>query len=383
MKRLFTVLAIGFSLLGMTAMGSAQTVQFDLESCNVYSPLPVSQTVNGITATFSGNFSVQSADTTFCRQIALTGNYLWPSSLDRNVLTVKFDHPLVALTFPFATVDYQDNAEIPANVLMTAYTGTTTIGTATDHGTYNGAFFPEGRITFNAPAGQTFDSITLVVPWCSTGTTNLLADNFEATVYATGGTAKTRLIVPPVGGAIGRYVTLNAILRDPVTMTGIPGENLQFAVDGTNVGGPVVTDVLGKAKISVLLAEGTPLGSHSVVVSFPGDGTYAPKTATNTLTVSPGPVRLTVGNRTVTLPYAVTLSAKLTNWTRTPLSGETISFAIGGTGVGSAVTDSFGIARLKVKLPAGTTAGTYTITADFAGDASHTAGSGSGTLTVK
>src|SRR5512146_790915 len=115
MRSLFTALLISALSLWVASPAIAQTVTFDLESIPVYSPMPQSQTVSGVTATFSGNFSIQSADTTFCRQIALTGNYLWPSSLDRNVLTIVFNHPVTSIAFPFATVDYQDNAEVPAD----------------------------------------------------------------------------------------------------------------------------------------------------------------------------------------------------------------------------------------------------------------------------
>lgn len=64
-----------------------------------------------------------------------------------------------------------------------------------------------------------------------------------------------------------------------------------------------------------------------------------------------------------------------------PVAGD-ISFSLDGTTVGSASTDESGVATLgDVNIP-GIAAGTATIVASYAGDATHDASTGTGTLTV-
>ncbi|HEU4414201.1 MAG TPA: MBG domain-containing protein [Candidatus Angelobacter sp.] len=64
-----------------------------------------------------------------------------------------------------------------------------------------------------------------------------------------------------------------------------------------------------------------------------------------------------------------------------PLAGETVNFTLNGSPAGSGVTDANGLASVSVSL-AGFNAGSYPVTASFAGDANNAAGSGSSTLTI-
>jgi hypothetical protein len=79
----------------------------------------------------------------------------------------------------------------------------------------------------------------------------------------------------------------------------------------------------------------------------------------------------------------VTLNAVLT-YLGSPLAGETIEFSLQGHVVGAAVTDATGTATLENVSIAAIASGTYVnaIGASFAGDGTHAAASGQGTLTV-
>ena len=78
-----------------------------------------------------------------------------------------------------------------------------------------------------------------------------------------------------------------------------------------------------------------------------------------------------------------TLSATLTEG-GFPLAGKSISFSLNGTGVGSAMTDSTGVATLSNVSLAGINVGSYPtgVGANFAGDSSYLASNGSGALNV-
>jgi uncharacterized protein (TIGR03382 family) len=81
-------------------------------------------------------------------------------------------------------------------------------------------------------------------------------------------------------------------------------------------------------------------------------------------------------------PYGGTtvLSAMLSA-AGSPVSGN-ISFSLNGTTVGSASTDANGVATLSSVNISGIAAGTATVVASYAGDATHEASTGTGTLTV-
>jgi hypothetical protein len=169
---------------------AAQTATFDLDNGTptLYTgqSVPFIQTVGGVTATFSSPqgaaFSLQTDGTTFFRLSQFSGHYLMPNDINRNALHIVFDQPLASITLNFATIDYQDNAEIPGDLNLSAYDSTTgtLVGTTSTHGTYLGDTYPMGTISFST-ATQHFDTVDLVVPYQPQGTTGFLADNFTVT----------------------------------------------------------------------------------------------------------------------------------------------------------------------------------------------------------
>jgi 6-phosphogluconolactonase (cycloisomerase 2 family) len=86
------------------------------------------------------------------------------------------------------------------------------------------------------------------------------------------------------------------------------------------------------------------------------------------------PVSVTYGASTTTLSATLSTSGG-------PLAGETVNFTLNGSPAGSAVTDATGLASVSASL-AGLSAGSYPVTANFAGDANNAATSGAASLTV-
>ncbi|HXF85766.1 MAG TPA: YDG domain-containing protein [Anaerolineales bacterium] len=95
----------------------------------------------------------------------------------------------------------------------------------------------------------------------------------------------------------------------------------------------------------------------------------------------PDATTLTVSPVTGIYGDPVTLSATLES-DGSPLSGKTINFTLNGSSVGSAVTDSSGIATLNSVLAINVGVYPAGVSASFAGDSSYTASSDSDTLTV-
>lgn len=185
------LVALSIGLLVASPVSLAQSpVTYDFDTTGgpgVYSPLPVTYSVNGLVATFTSpagdgsNWSVQNYGTTFFPlQKPIEGNYLWPSNVYRHHMLVTFDHPLTDVSFDFATCELQDQTEICNPIQLTARTGASTIGTKTAVGSWVGAY-PQGTLAYSAPAGQTFDTLDIYVPWTATGATMFILDNLTAT----------------------------------------------------------------------------------------------------------------------------------------------------------------------------------------------------------
>ena len=195
--------------------------------------------------------------------------------------------------------------------------------------------------------------------------------------------AASLIKVSAAKAGVGQSAKLTATLQDTMTHVPLAGRDVQFSVDGVDTGGPVITSSKGQASLNYIVPESMGLGVHTLKASFAGDAAYQPSDASSTLTVTKGPVKLTVANVTGKAGSTVTLSAKLINASSVPLSGYTLSFSVAGSAVGNAATDSSGVATIGYTIPSSTAKGTYTITVAFAGNASHTPLTKSGKLTVK
>ncbi len=119
-------------LVGLCAswsVASAQTVLFGFDTGTPGTldrrERPRQPIRGGITATFGSPsgaaFSLQSDGTTFFRLSQFSRKYLYPKNQNRNVLAVSFSQALSAISLAFATVEYQDNAERPSVIHLTAY----------------------------------------------------------------------------------------------------------------------------------------------------------------------------------------------------------------------------------------------------------------------
>jgi PKD domain/Bacterial Ig-like domain (group 3) len=137
-------------------------------------------------------------------------------------------------------------------------------------------------------------------------------------------------------------------------------------------------DPLGAAGQDVTHVYSQPGTYHPVVTVTDQDGA----TGTGTLTV-------TITKRDVTVAYlggsaaqigdTVPLSASIVDEYGQPVVGRLVTFTLDGAPVGSALTNTFGIAQTS--FIAATATGAHTIVASFAGDALYKPGASSGTST--
>ena len=193
-------------------------------------------------------------------------------------------------------------------------------------------------------------------------------------------TMATTLAAANAAAAAGDTVTLTATLTSAAGP--VAGQSVAFRVNGTAVGNGL-TDATGKATRTHSVPAATPLGEQPITADFAGDTQYA---------ASSGAGKLTIGARARVVGMAasgaggdqVTLSAYLFSGTTgyTGVAGKTLSFALAGSVLGSAVTASSGIARLAWVVPDGLSVGAHTLTISFAGDVGWAPSTSTLTFTV-
>jgi hypothetical protein len=130
MKIKTSMILLGASLL--TRPATSQTTLFDFDSAPVHSPLPLSLSVNGITAQFSATgqgFSIQPANTLGFTPAGFSGNCVYPSSVFAADLLVSFSQSLSDLSVLYAPEEYACDSS--ATMRVAAYLDSALVGTAT------------------------------------------------------------------------------------------------------------------------------------------------------------------------------------------------------------------------------------------------------------
>ena len=176
----------------------------------------------------------------------------------------------------------------------------------------------------------------------------------------------------------------SAIYTATVTSAaGTPADgSVQFLVDGSDDGSPVsVTE--GTATLPI--AE--PKGTFTITAQYTGDSGYAATLASAetaaTLTVGPAATTTSVSPVSTSVPsgQSATFTAVVTSSSAGRPPDGTVQFLVNNSDYGSAVTVNGGTASLPISEPIGT----YSVTAQYAGDGTNysaSAVSSASTLTV-
>ncbi|MFN8537397.1 MAG: MBG domain-containing protein [Thermomicrobiales bacterium] len=147
-------------------------------------------------------------------------------------------------------------------------------------------------------------------------------------------------------------------------------------------------DLNGALTLTTPATTASPADTYPIAV---GQGTLASPNytflfANGILTITPANTVLSAVSGAATYGGTATLTATLrqSNGTSQPIGGASVAFTIGGTAVGSATTDSSGVATLANVALGGRGAGNYSglIGASFAGNASQAGDTATGTLRV-
>jgi hypothetical protein len=156
--------------------------------------------------------------------------------------------------------------------------------------------------------------------------------------------------------------TLAARLTD-TDSKGLPGLTVSFTLGSQGCSG--VTDALGDASCTITITQ--PPGSYTVTASFAGDSGHRAATVSTPFDVLLEQSALAyTGPVTSDFHDSITASATLTEDGVTPLAGRAVTFTLNGAETCTATTDAGGNASCAITP--GEPAGTYPLTASFAGD---------------
>ena len=148
-----------------------------------------------------------------------------------------------------------------------------------------------------------------------------------------------------------------------------PDGSVQFLVNGAAYGSTVPLSG-GTAQLAIT----EPAGTYTVAAQYTGDANYAatlPAAETSaTLTVNQAATAtaVTPGTATVTFGQSATFTATVSSANGAPPDGS-VQFLVNGAAYGSTVPLSGGTAQLAITEPAGT----YTVAAQYTGDANYAA----------
>ena len=220
-------------------------------------------------------------------------------------------------------------------------------------------------------------------PFTTSFAGNALYNPSNASATLTVAKTSTLTTVGATAGSPGETKYLTATLTRSTDSTPLVNQTLTFKLDGVAIG-TATTDGTGVASLSYKF-DGLSIGSHTLTAKFAGDANQGASAGTGTVTVTPAATTLVANSASGRPGDTVNLVATLTRTSdKAAVAGETVSFSLVGSVVGTALTDSSGKATLAYKIGESFPVGNVTLTASFAGDSNYlTSTSPKRSLTIK
>ena len=250
---------------------------------------------------------------------------------------------------------------------------------------YPGEFVPDGlNVSFNCDSLGSLKSVTSTINGFATSTftsnnvgVSTITAALNSQILSTTVSILTNsfITINPVTGYKGDTVSLIANLKDKNNQ-GIAGKSIRFSVDGILIG-TATTNGSGTATLQYLIAN---TGTGSIVAQFLGDSAYASSNGNSNIVILLTSTNIAVNPTAGCKLDKVNLITTLKDNNGNNLNGKTINYYINGVSVGSATTNTNGIATYPYTITQNT--GTYTITATYPGDTTYSTTTNTNTLTV-
>jgi hypothetical protein len=164
---------------------SAQNILFDFDNAPLQTSLPVSQTVDGVTANFSATgqgYSIQNANVLGFTPLGFSGRCIYPNSIYLADLLINFDSTLSDFSIMYSCQEL--GCDDAATMRVTAYMQGSLVGTSTMTATNPGTW-PTEILRCNFSQG--FNSVVIHYdkrpPTCQDYGVIFMADNMRITTY--------------------------------------------------------------------------------------------------------------------------------------------------------------------------------------------------------
>ena len=183
----------------------------------------------------------------------------------------------------------------------------------------------------------------------SSGTYTIQAQYLQDSIYSPSNSTNTltvphtptKLIVGSISSYYRNDVVLTAKLVN-VNNLSLSGKSINFSVNGKYIGS-ASTNASGTATYNYVIQQ--TFGKYVISAQYLTTSVYAGTSSSNYLTVMHAPTKLVLNPASGLKGNKINLTAKLIDThNNLPLHGETIYFSVNGVVVGSAITNSLGIA---------------------------------------
>lgn len=192
--------------------------------------------------------------------------------------------------------------------------------------------------------------------------------------------AATSLYTVDRSGLITDPVRLKAWLKRTTDNAWVVGRTVDFSVGGVSLGSGV-TGADGQAYLDWTITEGD--ASRPLAASYAGEPAYLATTSTSLLSALSTATKVYVPDRSGAILEGTVLKAYFYKSPgNVPISGRQLTFAVGGSDVGTATTSTGGEAKLYYTIPPAGGAGARTIRAQWAGNGGYLAGASTAVLTA-
>ena len=263
--------------------------------------------------------------------------------------------------------------------------GSTNVGAATAGAVSNG----NASVTYTLPAGTPIGTYTIVASY--SGGTNFLAssDSSHTLTLTQASTTTLAATTSTVYSPSVKNVTLSSTVTSPGGTVNEGSVTFQVKNGASNVGAPLAGTVSnGNASVSYSLPTGTAVGTYTINASYSGTNFSANSDIVHSLNVTQAATSTSASNASATYSpsaQSVSLSATVTSPAGTVSEGSvTFQLTRSGGNIGTAISGSTlnGSSSVTSTIPAGTTAGTYTINASYSGTNFSASANTSAVLTI-
>ncbi|WP_445518490.1 beta strand repeat-containing protein [Streptomyces sp. NEAU-174] len=328
------------------------------QACVTTSAIPVG--THAVTATYAGNGDVAASTD--------TGSVTVGQGASTTTVSVSPASPVCGEAI---TICAQVTVSPPSTCTPTGTVTFVITGGPTLTGTLNAS--GQACVTTSA---LTAGSYTVTATYG--GSTDIAGSTGTASVTVGQGVSGISASISPSPSVCGEPVTICADVSVAPPSTCIPTGNVTFAVSG----GPTLTGTLDAAGQACVTTSAIPVGTHSVTITYPGDGDVLGSATTLPLTVNQASSTTTL---TITPPSSscgesVTLCAQVTTTPPgTCAPTGTVTFTIAG---GPTLTGTLNGSGQACVTTSAIPVGTHAVTATYSGDTGVAGSSASGSVTV-